>query len=73
MVSTPHIENQSNINGRKHELDLSPFLYNRRLRAFQEAKVDVPFQKLDRIPKREQFKFTTKNDGVDIVVRPGGK
>jgi len=27
MVSTPHIENQSNINGRKHELDLSPFLY----------------------------------------------
>jgi hypothetical protein len=44
-------------------------LDNRRLHAFQQAGIDVPFQKLDRIPKRELFKFTTKNEGLKIEVR----
>ncbi|WP_146118745.1 hypothetical protein [Blastopirellula marina] len=44
-------------------------LDNRRLRAFQEAGIDVPFERLDAIPKRELFKFTTKNVGVDIIIR----
>ena len=44
-------------------------LDNRRLRAFQEAGIDIPFERLDSIPKSELFKFTTKNDGVDIIIR----
>jgi hypothetical protein len=47
-------------------------LDNRRLKAFQDAGIPIPFEKLDAIPKREMFKFTTVNDGIDIVVRPGG-
>ena len=44
-------------------------LDNRRLKAFQDAGVEVPYKKLDAIPKGEEFKFTTKNEGVDIIVR----
>jgi hypothetical protein len=44
-------------------------LDNRRLHAFQQAGIEVPFQKLDRIPKRELFKFTTKNEGLKIEIR----
>ncbi|WP_143016741.1 LysM peptidoglycan-binding domain-containing protein [Paraburkholderia phenazinium] len=46
-------------------------LDNRRLYSFQQAGVDVPYQKLDSIPKRELFKFTTQNDGVSLVIRGG--
>jgi len=46
-------------------------LDNRRLYAFQKAGLDVPYQKLDAIPKRELFKFTTQNDGVSIRIRQG--
>ena len=48
-------------------------LDNRRLRASQEAGVDIPFIKLDRIPRSERFKFKTKNDGIDIHIRGGGQ
>ena len=44
-------------------------LDNRRLKAFQDAGIEVPFVKLDDIPKRELFKFTTKNEGISIVIR----
>lgn len=44
-------------------------LDNRRLYSFQRAEIDIPFQKLDQIPKRQQFKFTTENYGVDIFVK----
>jgi hypothetical protein len=44
-------------------------LDNRRLNAFEQAGKDVPYLKLDTIPKREVFKFTTKNDGTSIIVR----
>jgi hypothetical protein len=44
-------------------------LDNRRLNAFEQAAKDVPYLKLDTIPKRELFKFTTKNDGTSIIVR----
>jgi len=44
-------------------------LDNRRLFSFQQAGIEVPFKKLDKIPKREQFKFTTKNEGLTIEVR----
>jgi hypothetical protein len=44
-------------------------LDNRRLKAFQDAGIDIPFVKLDSIPKGEFFKFTTKNDGVSISIR----
>ena len=47
-------------------------LDNRRLKAFQDAEVEVPYVKLDRIPGREKFKFRTQNDGVSIVVREHG-
>ncbi|RKP43256.1 hypothetical protein D7S89_27040, partial [Trinickia fusca] len=47
-------------------------LDNRRLYSFQQAGVDVPYQKLDAIPKRELFKFTTQNDGVSLFIRGGG-
>ncbi len=46
-------------------------LDNRRLYAFQKAGVEVPYQKLDAIPKRELFKFTTQNDGASILIRQG--
>ncbi len=43
-------------------------LDNRRLKAFQDANVEIPFVKLDEIPKKEKFKFkdyeTGKTDGT---------
>jgi hypothetical protein len=45
-------------------------LDNRRLHGFQEADIDIPFTKLDAIPKRQQFKFDTPNEGTSIIVRP---
>lgn len=45
-------------------------LDNRRLYAFQQAGVDVPYQKLDAIPNNQLFKFTTTNNGETIVIRP---
>ena len=44
-------------------------LDNRRLYSFQKAEVEVPYIKLDNIPKRQQFKFSTENNGVDILVK----
>ena len=44
-------------------------LDNRRLFSFQQANIDIPFQKLDHIPKRQKFKFSTGNDGVDIEIK----
>ena len=52
-------------NGRIFTLD------NRRLYAFQNAGVDVPYQRLDAVPQRELFKFTTNNNGTSIVIRRG--
>jgi hypothetical protein len=44
-------------------------LDNRRLKAFQDAGVPIPYERLQSIPKRELFKFTTQNEGVHIVIR----
>lgn len=46
-------------------------LDNRRLKAFRDAGVDIPFEKVDfnTLPKRELDKFTTTNDGTSIRVR----
>ena len=44
-------------------------LDNRRLKAFQDAGINIPFRKLDKIPKRQKSKFSTINEGVDITVR----
>ena len=44
-------------------------LDNRRLSAFQEAGIPIRYERLDSVPKRELFKFTTKNDGVSIEIR----
>ncbi|GBF58727.1 hypothetical protein PbB2_02415 [Candidatus Phycosocius bacilliformis] len=44
-------------------------LDNRRLYAFQKAGVEVPYQKLDAVPKRQMFKFTTTNNGASINIR----
>lgn len=41
-------------------------LDNRRLKAFQEAGVEIPFVKLDAVPERELRKFTTQNEGVSV-------
>jgi hypothetical protein len=46
---------------------------NRRLYAFQQAGLDIPYQKLDSIPSGELFKFTTPNQGVSVTVREGGQ
>jgi hypothetical protein len=46
-------------------------LDNRRLYGFEQAGVDIPYIKLDAIPKRELFKFTTTNDGTSILMRKG--
>jgi len=48
-------------------------LDNRRLKAFQEAGIDIPYTKLDSIPRGERFKFRTKDEGVDIRVRGGSQ
>ena len=45
-------------------------LDNRRLYAFQKAGMEIPYVKLDKIPKKENFKFSTTNNGVSIEVRP---
>jgi hypothetical protein len=50
-------------NGQVYTLD------NRRLYAHQQAGVPVEYQKLDQIPKRQRFKFSTDNDGTSIQVR----
>ncbi len=44
-------------------------LDNRRLKTFQEAGIPIRYVKLDKMPKGELYKFTTKNDGASIVVR----
>ncbi|GHU89942.1 hypothetical protein FACS1894155_07630 [Bacteroidia bacterium] len=44
-------------------------LDNRRLKAFQEADMDIPYEKLDKIPENELFKFTTTNDGTSIIFK----
>ena len=50
-------------------------LDNRRLYGFQQAypklKIDIPYIKLDDIPKQQLFKFTTKNNGTSINIRKG--
>ena len=48
-------------------------LDNRRLKAFQDAGVDIKYEKLDEIPSEEMFKFRDydkgKTDGTTIKVR----
>jgi hypothetical protein len=46
-------------------------LDNRRLKAFQDAGIDIPFEKLDFIPENEMFKFTTRNNGLTVEMRGG--
>ncbi len=45
-------------------------LDNRRLYVYQQAGVEVPYIKLDQIPKKELRKFTTPNNGTSIEIRP---
>jgi len=56
------------------EMDGNVFsLDNRRLKAFQDAGVTIPFQKLDKIPENEMYKFkdylSGKTDGTSIIIR----
>ena len=44
-------------------------LDNRRLYAYQQAGVEIPYVKLDQIPKRKLDKFSTVNNGTYIEVR----
>ena len=44
-------------------------LDNRRLWAFQQAGKDIPFIKLNSLPKNQLFKFTTPNNGINIIIR----
>lgn len=48
-------------------------LDNRRLHAFQQAGIPIPYQKLEKIPQNEIFKFkdytSGKTDGTSIRVR----
>lgn len=44
-------------------------LDNRRLKAFQDAEIKVPYKKLKKIPNKEKSKFTTKVNGVSIRIR----
>jgi len=51
-------------------------LDNRRIYGFEQAKVkvpelEIPYVKLDSIPKRELFKFSTQNEGTSILIRKG--
>jgi hypothetical protein len=46
-------------------------LDNRRLHAFQEAGIDIPFVKLDRVPRKERKKFSTENRGESILKKNG--
>lgn len=45
-------------------------LDNRRFCAFRTARMEIPFVRLDSIPRGELRKFSTQNDGVSIVGRP---
>jgi hypothetical protein len=48
-------------------------LDNRRLAAFQQAGVKVPYRlATPEEATNEEWKFTTKNDGISIVIRGGG-
>ena len=51
-------------------------LDNRRLYGFQQAYdqagLDIPYQKLDSIPSSQLYKFTTQNNGTSILIRGGG-
>jgi len=44
-------------------------LDNRRLFAYQMADMEIPYFKLEKIPKKEIKKFTTQNKGTSIKVR----
>src|SRR5205823_2569574 len=44
-------------------------LDNRRLKAFRDAGVAIPYKRLDSVPLNQLFKFTTENDGIDILIR----
>ena len=44
-------------------------LDNRRLYSFQKAGINIPYIKLNEIPKKELFKFSTTNQGTSIEVR----
>ena len=44
-------------------------LDNRRLYVYQQAGVDIPFERLDKIPKNDHDKFSTVNEGTSVVVR----
>lgn len=44
-------------------------LDNRRLYAFQQAGVPINYIKLNHVPKKQAFKFTTTNSGASIKVR----
>jgi hypothetical protein len=44
-------------------------LDNRRLYGYQQAGLEINYNKLDHVPKRQEFKFTTRNDGESIIVR----
>ena len=44
-------------------------LDNRRLYAYQQANIEIHYIKLDRIPQKELFKFSTTNEGTSINVR----
>ena len=47
-------------------------LDNRRLWAFREAGVDIPYREAtDEEGRTEAWKFTTKNDGLSVRVKPG--
>ena len=46
-------------------------LDNKRLYSFEQAEINIPYQKLDATPKRELFKFTTTNDGASINICKG--
>ena len=43
-------------------------LDNRRLKAAKDANVSVRYEKLDHIPKRQQRKFSTENEGESVKV-----
>lgn len=47
-------------------------LDNRRLYAFQQAGVDIPYRVATKAEVEAEFtrKFTTGNDGTSIILRP---
>jgi len=44
-------------------------LDNRRLYAYQMADKEIPYVKLEKIPRKELKKFTTQNNGTSVIVR----